>query len=56
MSFSKQSVNPIVGLGSVERIDQAVEAVKRAGEGLLTKEDMAYLEEPYIPKPVIAAQ
>ena len=54
--LSKQNVNPIVGLSSVERIDQAVEAVKRAEDGLLTKEDMAYLEEPYVPKPIMATQ
>ena len=53
--LSKQSVNPIIGLSSVERIDQAVEAVKKAGEGLLTKEDQAYLEEPYVPKAVMGA-
>ena len=47
-----KGVSPIVGLSSVERIDQAVEAVRQAGKGLLTKEDMTFLEELYRPKPV----
>lgn len=44
----KQGVNPIVGLGSKERIDQAVEAVKFK----LSDEEAKYLEEPYVPKAV----
>ncbi|KAL9100209.1 MAG: hypothetical protein Q9163_004392 [Psora crenata] len=44
----KQGVNPIVGLGSKERIDQAVEVVKLQ----LTDEEARYLEEPYMPKVV----
>jgi len=46
--LSKQSVNPIVGLSSIERINQAVDAVKFASEGGLTAEDIKYLEEPYV--------
>ncbi len=45
--LSKPNVNPIVGLSSVERINQAVEAVKFASDGGLTEEDIKYLEEPY---------
>lgn len=44
--LSKNLVNPIIGLGSKERIDQAVEAVKFK----ITDEEVKYLEEPYRPK------
>ncbi|KAL3468563.1 NADP-dependent oxidoreductase domain-containing protein [Aspergillus heterothallicus] len=43
-----KGVFPIAGLGSQERIDQAVEAVKFQ----LTEQEIAYLEEPYLPKEV----
>ena len=46
--LSKEAVNPIIGLGSKERIDQAVEAVSFK----LEEEDIKYLEEPYVPKVV----
>ena len=45
-SIKQEGVNPIVGLGSKERIDQAVEAVKFE----LSDEEAKYLEEPYMPK------
>lgn len=48
--LGKQSVNPIIGLSSKERIDQAVESVKFASSGGLTKEDVEFLEEGYAPK------
>jgi aryl-alcohol dehydrogenase-like predicted oxidoreductase len=48
--LSKGSVSPIIGLSSNERIDQAVESVKFASSGKLTQEDIAYLEEGYVPK------
>jgi aryl-alcohol dehydrogenase-like predicted oxidoreductase len=44
--FSKSSTAPIMGLDSIERIDQAVEATKTS----LTDEEIKYLEEPYAPK------
>lgn len=47
-SIKQEGVNPIVGLGSKERIDQAVEAVKFK----LSDEEAKYLEEPYMPKAV----
>jgi len=47
-SLRQEGVNPIVGLGSKERIDQAVEAVKVK----LSEEQARYLEEPYMPKVV----
>ncbi|KAF7957523.1 hypothetical protein EAE96_003100 [Botrytis aclada] len=50
--LNKDSVNPIIGLSSKERIEQAVEAVKFASSGKLTAEDIAYLEEGYAPKVV----
>jgi aryl-alcohol dehydrogenase-like predicted oxidoreductase len=48
--LSKDKVNPIIGLSSKERIDQAVESVQFASSGKLTAEDIAYLEEGYAPK------
>ncbi|MCJ1260095.1 hypothetical protein MMC24_007935 [Lignoscripta atroalba] len=47
--LSKEGVVPIVGLGSKERIDQAVEAVGVK----LTEEECKYLEEPYLPKQIV---
>jgi aryl-alcohol dehydrogenase-like predicted oxidoreductase len=46
----QKGANPIVGLSSKERIDEAVEAVKWQSEGNLTDEECKYLEEPYVPK------
>lgn len=48
--LSKPGVNPIVGLSSKERIDQAVEAVKFASEKKLSEEDIKALESLYAPK------
>jgi aryl-alcohol dehydrogenase-like predicted oxidoreductase len=50
--LSKDSVNPIIGLSSKERIDQAVASVQFANAGKLTAEDIAYLEESYAPKTI----
>ena len=44
----KKRMNPIIGLSSKERIDQAVEACKF----VLSEEDAKYLEEPYLPKTI----
>ena len=52
--FAK-GVIPIVGLGSIERVNQAVESIALAKAGLLEKEDVKFLEEKYVAKPVIAA-
>ena len=46
--LAKKGVNPILGLGSKKRIDEAVEAVKL----VLTDEDIRRLEEGYLPKAV----
>ncbi|CAG7937247.1 unnamed protein product [Penicillium salamii] len=51
-SLTHTGVNPIVGLHSVERIDEAVAATKVQ----LTEEEIKYLEEPYVPKAVTALE
>ncbi|CAG8954405.1 hypothetical protein HYFRA_00006032 [Hymenoscyphus fraxineus] len=48
--LGKESVNPIIGLNTKERIDQAVESVRFASAEGLTAEDVEYLEEGYVPK------
>ena len=47
--LSKPGVNPLLGLSKKERIDQAVAAIHVK----LTEEEIKYLEEPYVPKPVM---
>ncbi|KAL9002639.1 MAG: hypothetical protein Q9188_004439 [Gyalolechia gomerana] len=44
----RNMVNPIIGLGSKERIDEAVAALQVK----LTDEEAKYLEEPYLSKPI----
>ncbi|RLM00773.1 hypothetical protein CFD26_104900 [Aspergillus turcosus] len=44
--LSHPKENPILGLSSKERIDEAVAAIKVQ----LTPEEIKYLEEPYVPK------
>lgn len=44
--LSKESVNPIVGLGSKDRIDQIVDALKLK----LSEDEIKRLEEPYVPQ------
>ena len=44
----REMVNPIIGLGSKERIDEAVTALKVK----VTDEEAQYLEEPYLPKAI----
>ena len=46
-----KGLNPLLGLGSTQRVDEAVEGVKLAKEGLLTAEDLAFLDELYVAKP-----
>lgn len=46
----KKGVNPIVGLSSTKRVDEAVQAVALSEAGLLTDEDVRYLDELYVPK------
>ncbi|KAL4882038.1 NADP-dependent oxidoreductase domain-containing protein [Aspergillus karnatakaensis] len=45
-SLGNQSENPILGLSSKERIDEAVQAVSVR----LSEDERAYLEEAYVPK------
>lgn len=47
-----KGVNPIIGLSSKDRIDQAVENVKFASGNGLTKEDIESLEANYAPKAI----
>ncbi|KAA8648717.1 hypothetical protein EYZ11_004241 [Aspergillus tanneri] len=51
-SLSHSSENPILGLNSKERIDEAVASVKVK----LTEEEIKFLEEPYIPKALSALE
>jgi aryl-alcohol dehydrogenase-like predicted oxidoreductase len=45
----EKGVCPIAGLGSTERIDQSVDAIQFK----LAKEEVEYLEEPYLPREVM---
>ncbi|KAL4808356.1 NADP-dependent oxidoreductase domain-containing protein [Aspergillus unguis] len=45
-SLSHKGENPILGLNSTERIDEAVEAIQVK----LSDDEKKYLEEPYVPK------
>ncbi|KAH7590012.1 Aldo/keto reductase family [Nakaseomyces glabratus] len=38
--------NPIVGLNSIDRVDEAIASI----DFELSDEDIKYLEEPYLPK------
>lgn len=48
--LSKKGTAPILGLDSIERINQAIEAVHL----ILNAEEIAFLEEPYLPKQMMA--
>jgi aryl-alcohol dehydrogenase-like predicted oxidoreductase len=50
----KKGVNPIVGLSSVARVDEAVQSVAHFKCGLLSDEDVKYLDELYIPKAALS--
>jgi aryl-alcohol dehydrogenase-like predicted oxidoreductase len=47
-----KGVIPILGLGSIDRVNQTVEGLALAKTGLLSKDEIEFLEEKYIPKPV----
>lgn len=49
----KKGFTPIVGLGSVDRVDEAVKAVSLANGNFLTDEDMVFLDEKYVAKFVV---
>lgn len=50
-----KGVNPIVGLSSTVRVDEAVQAVALFDGGILTDEDVRSLDDLYIPKPALSA-
>jgi len=50
-----RGVIPIVGIASIDRVNQTVESFKLGKAGLLEKEDIEFLEEKYVAKPLIAA-
>lgn len=50
----RKGVNPIVGLSSTRRVDEAVQAVALFEEGFLTDEDVKSLDDLYIPKPALS--
>jgi aryl-alcohol dehydrogenase-like predicted oxidoreductase len=52
--FSR-AVIPIVGLGTIGTVDQAAESLQLTKAGLLTKEDIDFLEEKYAAKSVLNA-
>ena len=47
--MAKGITAPIIGITSVEKIKEAVEAIKIT----LTAEEVEYLEAPYVPRAVI---
>ncbi|KAI9933026.1 hypothetical protein ASPWEDRAFT_34036 [Aspergillus wentii DTO 134E9] len=51
-SLSHPNENPILGLNSKERIDEAVASIKVK----LSDEEIKYLEEPYVPKTLTALE
>lgn len=50
-----RGVTPIVGLGSIARINETVQGLVLVKKGLLKKEDIEFLEEKYVAKPVLGA-
>lgn len=50
----KKGVNPIVGLSSGARVDEAVQSVALFKCELLSDEDVKYLDELYIPKAALS--
>lgn len=50
-----KGVNPIVGLSSTKRVDEAIEAVSLFEDGLLTGDDLKALDEVYQPKFALSA-
>jgi aryl-alcohol dehydrogenase-like predicted oxidoreductase len=50
--INDKCASPIVGIGSLERLDDAIAAASAALEKPLTEEEIKYLEEPYVPKTI----
>ena len=47
-----KGVIPIVGLGSIDRVNQTVEGLALTKTGLLGKDDVDFLEQKYVTKPI----
>ena len=47
--INKRITSPIIGFSSVERMDEALDALGKS----LTEEEEKYLEELYVPKPIM---
>jgi aryl-alcohol dehydrogenase-like predicted oxidoreductase len=47
-----KGVIPIIGLGSIDRVNQTVEGLAMTKAGLLAKDDIDFLEQKYVPKPI----
>ena len=47
--LNKRVTSPIIGFSSVERMNEALAARGKS----LTKKEEDYLEEPYVPKPIM---
>jgi len=47
-----KGVIPILGLGSIDRVNQTVEGLALAKTGLLSKDEIEFLEQKYIAKPI----
>ena len=47
-----KGVIPIVGLGSIDRVNQTVEGLARTKTGLLAEDDIKFLEQKYVAKPI----
>jgi len=47
-----KGVIPIVGLGSIDRVNQIVEGLARTKTGLLAEDDINFLEQKYVAKPI----
>jgi aryl-alcohol dehydrogenase-like predicted oxidoreductase len=48
-----KGVIPIVGLGSIDRVNQTVEGLALTKTGLLAKDDIDFLEQKYVAKPIM---
>ena len=46
-----KGVIPILGLGSIDRVNQTVEGLALTKAGLLAKDDIDFLEQKYVAKP-----
>ena len=47
-----KGVIPIVGLGSIERVSKTVEGLALTKTGFLAKDDIDFLEQKYVAKPI----